>query len=122
MKATSKPKSSPKGGKLKVGSKEKRLSGKNVKGGASRGKMITLRGIDPALSKKIKSEAEKDNKSINQFLIDTLKKGLGMEKKKKFTRVFHDLDELFGKWSDKEFRQIQDRLEAQRTIDSELWQ
>lgn len=84
--------------------------------------MITLRGIDPALSKKIKSEAEKANKSINQFLVDTLKQGLGMEKKQKFTKVFHDLDELFGKWSDKEFHQIQDQIEAQRAIDSELWQ
>lgn len=95
--------------------------GKNLKDGA-RGKMITLRGVDPALSQKIKSEAEKENKSINQFLVDTLRKGLGMEKNKKFTRVFHDLDELFGKWSDKEFRHIQDQIEAQRAIDSELWQ
>lgn len=86
------------------------------------GKMISLRGIDPALSQKIKSEAEKENKSINQFLVDTLRKGLGVGKNKKFTRVFHDLDDLFGKWSEKEFRQIQGRLEAQRTIDPELWQ
>ncbi len=95
--------------------------GKNLKGG-TRGKMITLRGIDPALSKKIKLEAEKENKSINQFLVDTLKKNLGLGKKKKFTRIFHDLDELFGKWSEKEFNQFQGQLEAQRTIDSELWQ
>lgn len=95
--------------------------GKNLKGG-TRGKMITLRGIDPALSKKIKLEAEKENKSINQFLVDTLTKSLGMVKNKKFTQIFHDLDELFGKWSEREFRQIQDQLEAQRTIDSELWQ
>ena len=112
----------PRQSKPKVRSKRKGASGKNLKGGASRGKMISLRGIDPALSKKIKSGAEKKNKSINQFLIDTLKKDLGMEKKKKFTKTYHDLDELFGKWSEKEFSQIQGQIEAQRTIDSDLWQ
>lgn len=114
MKTKPKPKASIKDSKLKNPSKGK-------KEGLSRGKMITLRGIDPALSQKIKLEAEKENKSINQFLVDTLRKDLGMEKKKKFTRVFHDLDKLFGKWSDREFRHIQGQIEAQRGIDSELW-
>lgn len=122
MKMTPKPRQSIKGSKPKVRSKRKNVSGKNLKGGASRGKMISLRGIDPVLSKKIKSGAEKKNKSINQFLIDTLKKDFGMEKNKKFTKTYHDLDELFGKWSEKEFSQIQGQIEAQRTIDSDLWQ
>lgn len=122
MKTIPKSKQPPKAGKLKNRSGDKNVPGKNRKDAASRGKMITLRGIDPALSQKIKSEAEKESKSINQFLVDTLRKSLGVEKKKMFTRVFHDLDGLFGQWSDKEFRQIQNQIEAQRTIDAELWQ
>lgn len=124
MTKTSKIKSQVKSGVSKISSRKRdgalgKVSSKEYKAPA---KMITLRGIDPALSKKIKSEAGKANKSINQFLVDTLKQGLGMGKKQKFTTVFHDLDELFGKWSDKEFYQVQGQIEAQRAIDPELWQ
>ncbi len=123
MASTNKIKSRVKSGVSKIPSKRKNSIPRKVsKEGKTAGKMITLRGIDPALSQKIKSEADKEDKSINQFLVDTLIKSLGMGKKKKFTQVFHDLDDLFGKWSEKEFRQIQNQIEAQRTIDPELWQ
>jgi hypothetical protein len=32
------------------------------------------------------------------------------------------MDHLFGKWTQKEFKKIQGKIEAERTIDKELWQ
>jgi len=36
--------------------------------------------------------------------------------------IFNDLDHLFGIWSEEEFSVIQDIINSQRVIDSELWQ
>ena len=119
MPTTNRNKSQTKSGVSKISSKKRGPVTRETS--KPTGKVITLRGIDPSLSQKIKSEAEKEHKSVNQFLVDTLKKNLGMGKKKKFTRIFHDLDNLFGKWSKKEFDQFQSQLEAQRAIDTELW-
>jgi len=48
-------------------------------------------------------------------------KDLGEEKEKKFTVVHHDMDHLFGKWSQKEFECIQGKIDSGRKIDRELW-
>ena len=84
-------------------------------------KTITVRGLEPALAGKLKQAAKKEGKSVNQFVIDSLKKLLGEEKEKWFALVHHDMDHLFGKWSEKEFRQIQKRINSERKIDEELW-
>jgi len=84
-------------------------------------KTMTIRGIEPFLKDKLKENAKKQNKSLNQFVIDTLRQQMGMQKEKKFTAVYHDLDHLFGRWSNKEFEQIQGRIDSERKIDRELW-
>lgn len=84
-------------------------------------KAITVRGIEPDLAKRLKAAAQAKGKSVNQFVIDQLKQGLGMQKEKKFTVVHHDLDHLFGKWSQEEYSRIQGKIDKERTIDKELW-
>jgi len=84
-------------------------------------KTMTIRGLDPSLIDKMKESAKKQNKSLNQFVIDTLRQHMGMQKEKKFTAVYHDLDHLFGRWSKKEFEQIQGRIDSERKIDKEIW-
>jgi hypothetical protein len=85
-------------------------------------KTITLRGLDEVLAKKLKQEAEQQGKSLNQLILDTLKEWLGLKKLKRFSAVHHDMDHLFGKWSEKEFQRIQDKIDSERRIDKELWQ
>ena len=85
-------------------------------------KTMTIRGLEPSLIDKLKANARKQDKSLNQFVIDTLKQHMGMKKEKKFTAVYHDLDYLFGKWSDKEFEKIQGKIDSERKIDKELWE
>ena len=84
-------------------------------------KAITIRGLDPLVSEKLKQVAKKEGKSVNQLVLDLIKQNVGMQKKKKFTRQYDDLDHLFGKWSRSEFEKIQGFIESERKIDPELW-
>jgi len=82
---------------------------------------ISLRGIDEELAASLKQQAAEADKSINQFVLDMLRQQAGLSKKKLYTATHHDLDRLFGQWSDDEFHSIQDKIDTERRIDSELW-
>lgn len=85
-------------------------------------KVVTIRGIDQEVSDRLKSLSEKQNKSMNQLTVELIKEGLGLTKEKKFTRVYDDLDDLFGRWSDDEYEEISAKISEGKQIDSELWQ
>jgi len=85
-------------------------------------KTITIRRIDDQLAELLKEKARKDQKSINQLLLDTLRNSLGLSSEKKFTAEYHDLDHLFGQWSAEEFESIQGKITNDRKIDQEIWQ
>ncbi len=84
-------------------------------------KTITIRKIESSLAKNLKAMAAKEGKSVNQFVLDTLKEKTGMKKEKRFTKTYHDLDSLFGRWPDSEFQRVQDNINEQRKIDKALW-
>ncbi|MEE9496507.1 MAG: antitoxin [Desulfobacterales bacterium] len=84
-------------------------------------KTITVRGIENELAEKLKDIASQEGKSVNQHILETLKKSCGLEKEKKFTQVYQDMDHLFGKWSAEDFKRIQGKIDAERKIDPELW-
>ncbi len=84
-------------------------------------KTITVRGIDPILSEKLKRAAKEEGRSVNQIVIDTMKQSFGIKKEKKYTMVYHDLDHIFGRWSTEEFERIQEKIDKERKIDKELW-
>ena len=82
---------------------------------------ISIRGIDDELAALLKETASKKKMSVNQFVLETLKKQVGLTKEKRFSQEWHDLDNLFGKWSEEEFFQIQKKIDNERTIDEEIW-
>ena len=84
-------------------------------------KTMTIRGLEPILIDKMKEFAKQQNKSLNQFVVEILMLHMGMKKEKKFTAEYHDLDHLFGRWSEKEFNRIQGKIDKERKIDKELW-
>ena len=90
--------------------------------GAFTMKTITLRGIDEELSSALTQAAQRTGKSINQFVLDCLRSDVGLKKAPRFTATYHDLDDLFGRWSEDDFRRIDSCLKGQRTIDPEIWQ
>ena len=85
-------------------------------------KAITIRGVEPEVADKLKMIAEEKGKSINQIVLDIIKKNLGLHKEKKYTREYDDLDTLFGRWSEDEFSVIDNTINQSRQIDKELWQ
>ena len=85
-------------------------------------KAITIRGIDYSVSSKLKQVAKNEKKSVNQLVLDMIKQNIGMQKRKKYTKKYNDLDHLFGKWTDSEFDKIQGIINSQRKIDLELWE
>lgn len=84
-------------------------------------KVITIRGVESILSAKLKQAAKDKGKSVNQFILEILKENFGLQKKKKYTVLHHDLDHLFGRWSEDEFNHIQNKIDNERKIDKELW-
>jgi hypothetical protein len=84
-------------------------------------KALTIRGVEPEVSEKLKIIAAKQGKSVNQLMLELIKKNLGLEKEKQYSREYHDLDDLFGTWSDEEYENIQGKINGERQIDQELW-
>ncbi|RLC17213.1 MAG: antitoxin [Deltaproteobacteria bacterium] len=85
-------------------------------------KAITIRGIDPELDKKLKLISSNQGKSINRLILEMIRKSLGLEKTKKYTKEYDDLDDLFGSWTDGEFDIISSKINQERQIDPELWE
>jgi hypothetical protein len=85
-------------------------------------KALTIRGVEPEVAEKLKSKASEAGKSINQLTLDLIKTGLGLKKTKKYSNEYDDLDNLFGRWSNNEFDEIQSKTDQARQIDQELWQ
>ena len=84
-------------------------------------KAVTIRGVEPEVAEKLKIAARKQGKSVNNLILEFIKISLGLKKEKKFSRKYDDLDALFGRWSDDEFKKINDSIIRQRQIDQELW-
>jgi len=56
------------------------------------------------------------------LVLDMIKQNIGMQKRKKYTIRYDDMDHLFGIWTDAEFNKIQSIIDGQRKIDRELWE
>ncbi len=85
-------------------------------------KTLTIRGIEDEVSEKCKKIAEEQGKSLNQFVLEVLKERAGLKKLKIHTAEHHDLDHLFGIWSEEEYKAIQKKIDSERKIDKELWE
>ena len=84
-------------------------------------KAFTIRGVEPEVAEKLKMTAQEQGKSVNQIVLDFIKKNLGFEKGKKHSQEYTDLDDLFGRGTEDEFKMIHDRINQSRQIDQELW-
>jgi len=84
-------------------------------------KTITIRGIDNKLDQRLKKAAKKELLSVNQFLLTTLRKVMGLEKDNTHTKEYHDLDFIFGKWTDAEFEKFEKSQAGFEKIDEEMW-
>jgi len=83
-------------------------------------KSITIRRIDPGLDRVIKSRAKQNNQSVNQWVLDMLKKITGTGKEPVFKK-YTDLDALAGGWSKEEAKIFQKNNQIFEKIDEDVW-
>ncbi len=83
-------------------------------------KTISLRGIDPETDRVIKARALQDNLSVNQWILQALKKVTGTGKEPRFKK-YHDLDHLAGTWSKEEATEFSKTMRMFEKIDEEIW-
>jgi hypothetical protein len=75
----------------------------------------TVRKIPDALDRALREWARRRNVSLNQAIVDAIKRGIGMDEEQEH----NDLDDLIGTWQqDEEFEQA---LREQDTIEQDLW-
>lgn len=82
-------------------------------------KTISIRNLDDGIYKIIKSAARERGTSINKLIISGLEKIFRPERGK--IPEYHDMDDLFGTWTEEEFNEFSEALNAQRGLDGELW-
>jgi len=83
-------------------------------------KTITIRRIDSGLDRVIKSRAKQNNLSVNQWILQTLKKVTGLGKEPVFKK-HSDLDALAGGWSKEEAKAFQKNTQIFEGIDEDVW-
>ena len=83
-------------------------------------KTITIRGIDPGLDRVIKSQAKQNSLSVNQWILQMLKKVTGMAKEPMFKKHY-DLDALAGGWSKEEAKAFRKNTQLFGRIDEDVW-
>jgi hypothetical protein len=82
-------------------------------------KTITMRGIDEEMAKVLKEKAKNEGISINTMLLKLIRKDLGLEKKKR-TVIYDDLDHLAGGWSEKDYKEFQNKIADFETVDEDM--
>jgi hypothetical protein len=87
-------------------------------------KQTTVRGIDPALARRLREEARRRGLSLNRTLVLLLRQATGLAQPpeaKKPTDRYADLDHLAGTWSAEEAEAFERASEAFERVDQEMW-
>ncbi len=83
--------------------------------------MIIIREMKSSLVEELKKAAEQEGKTIDRFVAQIIERYLNMRKREE-VGTYHDMDHLFGTWSEEEFHQIQGKIDSERKIDREVWE
>lgn len=83
-------------------------------------KAITLRNLPPALDKTIRQRARGKRMSVNKAVIGLLEEHL-TEDRTKGVELYHDLDDLFGSWTEDVATVFDQALAKQRALDQDVW-
>ena len=85
---------------------------------------ITVRNLPPGVAKAVKEKARKEGLSLNKAIVRLLEEATGEGSTKRAKpALHHDLDHLFGVWSQEEADEFDASLKEQRSfIDPEMWE
>lgn len=82
---------------------------------------ITLRGIDPALERRIRQVADEEGLSLNKAALRILRRGAGVGEEGARHRIGDRLDAFFGTWTAAEAREFLESIESCEQIESAFW-
>jgi hypothetical protein len=80
---------------------------------------LTVRGVDAALSKALTSERKRKGASLNQTVIDLLRRALGLRHES--AEFDNGLGRFAGTWTEEQFREFERNTASFGEIDEELW-
>ena len=76
----------------------------------------TIRNIPPMMDRELRERAQRERRSLNETVVETLRRGLGIGGEQP---VYDDLDDLVGTWQpDEAFDRA---LAEQDTVDEDSW-
>ena len=81
---------------------------------------ITIRGIDPAIERKIRKLAKQSGKSLNHIILDMVYECTGLRKRNK-KPVANSLRKLAGGWSEQEALDFLESIKSCKQIDQQMW-
>ncbi len=76
----------------------------------------TIRNVPESVDRRLREEARRQGKSLNQIAVDVLRRGLGLSEE---VPRYDDLDDLAGTWVADPA--VDRALEEQDRIEPELW-
>ena len=81
---------------------------------------ITIRGMDPAIERKIRQIAKNKGKSLNPVILDMLYQSAGLHKQGRQPAAY-SLKKLAGGWSEEDAAQFEESISSCEQIDQEMW-
>ncbi len=79
---------------------------------------LTVRNIPPELATALEAEKHRRRSSLNQMVIDLLRKSLGVGAGRKRS---NGLARLAGKWTEEEHARFGEAIALTEQIDEEIW-
>jgi hypothetical protein len=76
---------------------------------------LTVRGVPSSVKKELENRARKQNKSLNNILVEALCSAAGQNGE----RLHHDLDYLAGSWIDDP--EFESAIKDFEQIDADMW-
>ncbi|MBK8903446.1 MAG: toxin-antitoxin system HicB family antitoxin [Anaerolineaceae bacterium] len=84
-------------------------------------KQLTIRGVDEKLHETLQNKANQQGLSLNRYVLHLIKESVGLAASSLPEQEFDDLDDLAGTWTEAEYTEFANNLDAQRKIDAEMW-
>ncbi len=82
---------------------------------------IHLRGLDESTALRLKDEARRRGLSVNAFVLQLIRQGIGKRPTGPRRPIHHDLDELAGTWCPEEAATFLEALFDFEQVDDEVW-
>lgn len=82
-------------------------------------KALTIRNVDPRLARALQQETARRGSSLNETVLDLLRRSLGVEAS---LRRSNGLRSLAGKWSQRDLVEFEESTAMFSDVDPELWQ